>query len=56
MFGEKDYQQLQLIRRMVADLCMPVQIHGVATVREPDGLAMSSRNSYLGAAERNNFV
>jgi len=52
VFGEKDYQQLLLIRRMVADLCMPVQIHGVATVREPDGLAMSSRNSYLGAAER----
>jgi len=52
VFGEKDYQQLLLIRRMVADLCMPVRIHGVATVREADGLAMSSRNSYLAAAER----
>jgi pantoate--beta-alanine ligase len=52
VFGEKDYQQLLLIRRMVADLCLPVQIHNVPTVREPDGLAMSSRNSYLGAAER----
>jgi len=52
VFGEKDFQQLLLIRRMVADLCMPIRIDSVATVREPDGLAMSSRNSYLGAAER----
>jgi len=52
VFGEKDFQQLVLIRRMVADLCMPVRIDSVATVRAPDGLALSSRNSYLGAAER----
>jgi pantoate--beta-alanine ligase len=52
VFGEKDYQQLLLIRRMVTDLCMPVAITGVATVREADGLAMSSRNGYLAPAER----
>ncbi|MFZ5592777.1 MAG: pantoate--beta-alanine ligase [Pseudomonadota bacterium] len=52
LFGEKDYQQLLVIRRMVADLCLPVQVLGVPTVREPDGLAMSSRNSYLSAEER----
>lgn len=51
-FGEKDYQQLLVIRRMVADLCMPVQVHSVATVREANGLAMSSRNGYLDAAQR----
>ncbi len=51
-FGEKDYQQLQVIRRMVKDLFMPVTIIGVPTVREPDGLAMSTRNSYLGRTER----
>jgi pantoate--beta-alanine ligase len=51
-FGEKDYQQLLVIRRMVADLAVPVAIRSVATVREPDGLAMSSRNRYLGPAER----
>jgi pantoate--beta-alanine ligase len=51
-FGEKDYQQLQVIRRMVHDLQMPVKVIGCATVREPDGLAMSSRNVYLGPAER----
>ncbi|MDX1252852.1 MAG: pantoate--beta-alanine ligase [Gammaproteobacteria bacterium] len=52
LFGEKDYQQLLVIRRMVADLCIPVQVLGVPTVRESDGLAMSSRNSYLSAEER----
>jgi pantoate--beta-alanine ligase len=51
-FGEKDYQQLQIVRRMVRDLHFPVAIAGVPTLREPDGLAMSSRNARLGAAER----
>jgi pantoate--beta-alanine ligase len=52
LFGKKDYQQLLVIRRMVEDLEMPVRIEGVETVREPDGLAMSSRNGYLTEAER----
>jgi pantoate--beta-alanine ligase len=52
VFGEKDYQQLAVIRRMVDDLGWPIDIKGVATVREPDGLAMSSRNQYLGEQER----
>ena len=52
MFGEKDYQQLQIIRRMVRDLHMPIEIVGVPTVREPDGLAMSSRNVRLTAEDR----
>jgi pantoate--beta-alanine ligase len=51
-FGEKDYQQLAAIRRMVSDLNMPVFIAGVPTVREPDGLAISSRNRYLDNSQR----
>jgi pantoate--beta-alanine ligase len=52
LFGEKDFQQLMIIRRAVDDLCMPIEILGVATTRESDGLAMSSRNRYLSAEDR----
>lgn len=52
VFGDKDYQQLAVIRKMVKDLFMPVEILGVPTVREEDGLAMSSRNGFLTADER----
>ena len=51
-FGEKDWQQLQVVKRMVADLLLPLEIVGVPTVREPDGLAMSSRNRFLSQEER----
>ena len=52
LFGEKDFQQLLIIRRAVTDLCMPMEIVGVPTTRESDGLAMSSRNRYLSTEER----
>jgi pantoate--beta-alanine ligase len=52
VFGEKDYQQLVLVRRMSQDLCLGVQIVGAETVREPDGLALSSRNRYLDLEDR----
>ncbi|MDT8438546.1 MAG: pantoate--beta-alanine ligase [Wenzhouxiangellaceae bacterium] len=51
-FGEKDYQQLLILRRMAEDFSLPLSLEAVATVREPDGLAMSSRNAYLDAEQR----
>lgn len=52
VFGEKDFQQLSIVRKMVADLCMPVEVVGVATARDQDGLALSSRNGYLTRDQR----
>ncbi|MDT0200605.1 pantoate--beta-alanine ligase [Nocardioides sp. AE5] len=56
VFGQKDYQQLALIRQMSADLCLGVEVIGAETVREDDGLAMSSRNRYLSGTERDQAV
>lgn len=52
MFGEKDYQQLKVVTRMAKDLDLPIEVVGVPTIREDDGLAMSSRNKYLSKTER----
>lgn len=56
VFGRKDYQQLQVIKRLARDLFLPVDVVGMRTVREPDGLAMSSRNAYLSQVERQQAV
>jgi pantoate--beta-alanine ligase len=52
VFGRKDYQQLQVVKRLARDLLLPIEVFGLATVRDPDGLALSSRNAYLAPAER----
>lgn len=52
VFGEKDFQQLSIVRKMVRDLCMPIDIIGIATTRDEDGLAKSSRNGYLSMDQR----
>ena len=51
-FGEKDFQQLFIIKKMLKDLCIPIEIHGIPTQREPSGLALSSRNGYLTPTEK----
>ncbi len=56
VLGEKDYQQLALVRRMAADLCLGVEVLGAPTVREPDGLALSSRNRFLSTEQRQHAV